>query len=119
MSKSNLEQRLRTYLGNLEQVPDLSDPEDSQFFKGYDQAVENISWALRRILENTTEEKTRYLVTEGDYYHAPTGTIVVEDDCHGAFEKIYSWFYMGDEMSRSAADVAGVKRRVLRWGFDD
>ena len=65
---------------------------------------------------DTTPDHPKYLETEEDYENAPEGTIVAQDEC-GAFVLVDElWGHTG-HLTRDHYAMAGIRRRVLRWGW--
>lgn len=52
-NNKKLRKRLNNYVKNVEQALEKSDSLDSAYFRGYDQALHNVTWALKRMLEDT------------------------------------------------------------------
>lgn len=48
-----LRKRLTKYVEAVNKGLEQSDPEDSTYHRGYDQAISNVVWSLSRMLEDT------------------------------------------------------------------
>lgn len=58
------------------------------------------------------------LFSEEDYRSAPEGTIIAQDDERPAVLVDELWRHIGSVASFNHFDMAGIRRRVLRWGWE-
>ena len=72
----------------------------------------------RRDPESTPDHPT-VLTIEADYRNAPVGTIVAEDGASPWIkDDMGFWIVVGDDESETSWAMAGIRRRVLRWGWE-
>lgn len=66
---------------------------------------------------DTTPDHPVSFEAEEDYDNAPEGTIVAQDEC-GAFVLLDGLWEHTGHLTRDHFDMAGIRRRVLRWGWE-
>ena len=67
---------------------------------------------------DTTPDHPEFLEAEEDYASAPDGTIVVDDDEKRIVLIDERWFSTVSSASFDHSDMAGISRRVPRWGWE-
>lgn len=72
-------------------------------------------WVEPSTLTFHTPDHPVFLETEEDYRSAPEGTIVAEDELLPCILTRSGWVYP-PEGRADDSDMAGIRRRVLRWG---
>lgn len=78
----------------------------------------NYHWVDTSDLTFHTPDHPEFLETEEDYASAPNGTIVVDDDEKRIVLIDERWFSTVSSASFDHGDMAGIRRRVLRWGWE-
>lgn len=66
---------------------------------------------------DTTPDHPVFLETEEDYENAPEGTIVAADD-YWSFARFNSGWITSTRADFDYDEMAGLRRRVLRWGWE-
>lgn len=124
-----MESRLRNYRNALKESLKKSDPDDSRFIKGFDNAIGNVVHALDRILsgEGTAADLHTYpdhpgvLNTKADFDKAPGGTIVTDGDSFLEWVGVKSdpplWYVSGlTDVENGRGMAANGPHYVIRWG---